>query len=321
MDNGNLLRGAREPKLEVFKGGGQGGRIQEFSWDGKLLWDWKYATTNHLLHHDIEPLPNGNILAIAWEAKSAKEANRAGRRPDLTPQAGLWPDKIIEVEPQRPNGGRVVWEWHMWDHLIQNHDPEKAKYGDPSQHPERIDINGDGEAPKVDPAELARLKALGYVPRSPTTPNSIRSRSAPLGSTKSGLSTTAPRPNKPPVAPVAAGRGAETSFTAGATRKRIREEPRNTRRSAASTTFAGSRRACRAPDISWCLTTTPKAQTGPIRRCSSWSHLRRPTAPTRFRRKDLSVRSSRTGNMKHLTRSPSTAISSRGRGGCPAATP
>jgi hypothetical protein len=163
-DNGNLLRGAREPKIEVFKGGGQGGRIQEFSWDGKLLWDWKYATTNYLLHHDIEPLPNGNILAIAWEARSAKEANRAGRRPDLTPQAGIWPDKIIEIEPQQPDGGRIVWEWHMWDHLIQNHDPEKANHGDPSQHPELIDLNGDGEAPKVDPAELARLKALGYVP-------------------------------------------------------------------------------------------------------------------------------------------------------------
>jgi hypothetical protein len=163
-DNGNLLRGAREPKIEVFKGGGQGGRIQEFSWDGKVVWDWKYATTNYLLHHDIEPLPNGNILAIAWEARSAKEANRAGRRPDLTPQAGIWPDKVIEIEPQRPNGGRIVWEWHMWDHLIQNYDPEKTNHGDPSQHPELIDLNGDGEAPKVDPAELARLKALGYVP-------------------------------------------------------------------------------------------------------------------------------------------------------------
>ena len=164
LDNGNLLRGAREPKIEVFKGGGQGGRIQEFSWDGKILWDWKYATTNHLLHHDIEPLPNGNILAIAWEAKSAKEANRAGRRPDLTPQAGIWPDHIIEIEPRRPNDARIVWEWHMWDHLIQNYDAEKANHGDPSQHPELIDINGDGEPPKVDPAELARLKALGYVP-------------------------------------------------------------------------------------------------------------------------------------------------------------
>ena len=36
LDNGNLLRTAREPDVAVFKGGGQGGRIQEFSWDGEL---------------------------------------------------------------------------------------------------------------------------------------------------------------------------------------------------------------------------------------------------------------------------------------------
>ncbi|HXJ56480.1 MAG TPA: aryl-sulfate sulfotransferase [Verrucomicrobiae bacterium] len=164
QDNGTLLRGAREPNVAVFKGGGQGGRLQEFSWDGKLTWDWKFADEHHLLHHDIEPLPNGNILIIAWEAKSAKEANRAGRRPDLTPQAGLWPDTVLEVEPQRPNDARIVWEWHMWDHLIQAFDPEKAGFGVPTEHPELIDINGDGEVPKIDPAELARLKALGYVP-------------------------------------------------------------------------------------------------------------------------------------------------------------
>jgi hypothetical protein len=164
LDNGHLLRGAREPRIELFQGGGQGGRIQELDWDSKVLWDWKFANTNHLLHHDIEWMPNGHILAIAWEAKSAKEANRAGRRPDLTPQAGIWPDMIIEVEPLPPNDARIVWEWHMWDHLIQNYDREKDNYGVPAEHPELIDINGDGEPSKLDPAELARLKALGYVP-------------------------------------------------------------------------------------------------------------------------------------------------------------
>ncbi len=164
LDNGNLLRGAREPNVKVFKGGGQGGRLQEFSWDGKVLWDWKFADEHHLLHHDIEPLPNGNILVIAWEDKTAKEANRVGRRVDLTPQAGLWPDMVLEIEPRRPDDARIVWEWHVWDHLIQNYDAEKAGYGAPSDHPELIDINGNGEPTKIDAAELARLKALGYVP-------------------------------------------------------------------------------------------------------------------------------------------------------------
>lgn len=164
LDNGNLLRGAQEPDPPVFKGGGQGGRIQEFSWEGELLWDWAYADESHLLHHDIEPLPNGNVLAIAWEGKTATESSQAGRRPDLIPKVGIWPTQIIEVEPQRPNGGKIVWEWHAWDHLIQNFDREKAGYGEPAEHPERIDINGDHQPLNIDAEELARLKAIGYVP-------------------------------------------------------------------------------------------------------------------------------------------------------------
>jgi hypothetical protein len=164
LPNGNLLRGGLEPDPPVFKGGGQGGRIQEFSWEGELLWDWKYANEEHLLHHDIEPLPNGNVLAIAWESKSAQETNQAGRRPDLIPKAGIWPTEVIEIEPQRPNGGRIVWEWHSWDHLVQDVDEEKSGYGIPSEHPELIDINGDHKELKVDAEELARLQAIGYVP-------------------------------------------------------------------------------------------------------------------------------------------------------------
>ena len=164
LSNGNLLRTAREPVVEIFKGGGQGGRIQEFSWDGNLVWEFVYASAEHLLHHDIEPLPNGNILVLAWESKTVKQAQQAGRRPELLPEKGLWPDMILEIEPTRPAGGRVVWEWHMWDHLIQDHDKKAANYGDPASQPWRININGDGKLQEIDPAELERLKALGYVP-------------------------------------------------------------------------------------------------------------------------------------------------------------
>jgi hypothetical protein len=101
---------------------------------------------------------------IAWEVKSAEEAAQAGRRPDLTPEGGLWPDHILEVEPVRPDGANIVWEWHVWDHLIQDFDPETDNYGAPAAHPERIDINGGHEPLKVDTEEIARLRALGYVP-------------------------------------------------------------------------------------------------------------------------------------------------------------
>ena len=90
-ENGNLIRTAREPVVETFKGGGQGGRIQEFTWDGELVWEFVYASENYLLHHDIEVMPNGNILAIAWEKKTVAEARQAGRRPELLPEAGFGP--------------------------------------------------------------------------------------------------------------------------------------------------------------------------------------------------------------------------------------
>ena len=164
LENGNLLRTAREMELKTFSGGGQGGRIQEFTWDGQLVWEFVYNSEDYLLHHDIELMANGNFLAISWEMKTAEEARQAGRRIDLLPEQGLWPDKIIEIEPTRPEGGRIVWEWHAWDHLVQDYDDSNNNYGDPSSQPFRINLNGDGKPQEIDPAELARLKALGYVP-------------------------------------------------------------------------------------------------------------------------------------------------------------
>jgi hypothetical protein len=52
-----------------FQGGGISGGLQEFSWVGKLLWEFHLASDMHHHHHDIEPLSNGNILMIAWETQ------------------------------------------------------------------------------------------------------------------------------------------------------------------------------------------------------------------------------------------------------------
>ena len=164
LDNGNLLRGVREPDVPVFSGGGQAGRLQELTWDGEVVWDFTFATEDHLLHHDVAVLPNGNVLGIAWEQKSPEEANQAGRLAALTPEAGLWPEMLVEFEPRPPNGARIVWEWHMWDHTIQNHNPDASRYGEPEEHPELIHINGDREAPELSAEVLERVHALGFVP-------------------------------------------------------------------------------------------------------------------------------------------------------------
>ncbi len=163
LDNGHLLRTEREPEVAVFSGGGQGGRIRELTWDGEVVWDFLFASEQHLPHHDIEPLPNGNILAIAWERKPAEQSRQAGRRPSTVPEAGLWPDMVIELEPQPPFGARIVWQWHAWDHLIQDVDPSLPNYGKPTEHLGRIDINGDREPAVSDQEKLEQLRALGYV--------------------------------------------------------------------------------------------------------------------------------------------------------------
>ena len=165
LDNGNILRGGREPDVPRFNGGGQGGRIEELSWEGEIVWHYVYATDGHLLHHDLEPMPNGNILAISWEHIDADKARAAGRRVDLLPEHGLWPDKVVELEPIYPDDARVVWEWHAKDHLVQDRDETLENYGDPSDHPHRIDINGAGGTVEVSAEELAQLQTLGYVPQ------------------------------------------------------------------------------------------------------------------------------------------------------------
>ena len=164
LDNGNIVRGGRQPEVDVFNGGGQGGRLQEITWGGEVVWDYLFASEDHLLHHDFDRMPNGNILAIAWERKSAEETRAGGRRVDLIPEHGLWPDMVVELEPLPPDGARIVWEWHMWDHLVQDADASHANHGDPAAHPERIDINGTGAPVEISDEELAQLQALGYVP-------------------------------------------------------------------------------------------------------------------------------------------------------------
>ena len=167
LDNGHVLRGGSDPGTSVFRGGGQGGRFQEFDFDGQLVWDFKF-NENFLPHHDVAVLPNGNVLAIVWESRTADEARRAGRRNGFIHKDGIWPDMLIEIEPQRPNGARIVWEWHMWDHLIQNVDAVLDNYGDLSQHPERIDLNGDTAGVLVPPRNPARdvfhTNAVAYNP-------------------------------------------------------------------------------------------------------------------------------------------------------------
>lgn len=121
LPNGNLLRAASVPEKAV-KIGGAGGMLQEFDWDGNLVWEYAMSSPNEIQHHCFDRLPNGNTLILGWEKKTTDEALKKGRKPGTFPKEvtikgqpvrDFWVDFAREVNKE----GKTVWEWHAWDHI------------------------------------------------------------------------------------------------------------------------------------------------------------------------------------------------------------
>ncbi len=134
LPDSTVLRAQTIPNPPM-PGGGAGGHIQLINWNGNVLWNYYYYATNYQQHHDVHAMPNGNVLLIAWERKTNAEARAMGR---VNITGEMWPDKIVEVNPANDS---IAWEWHAWDHLIQDVDPSKPNYGVVREHPELLDIN------------------------------------------------------------------------------------------------------------------------------------------------------------------------------------
>lgn len=161
LENGNLLRTGKTSSRH-FDTGGVGGIVQEIAPDGTVMWSYTHDGAQGRLHHDIEPLPNGNVLMIAWELVTASEALAAGRDPLLLTSGELWPDTIIEVNPET---NEIVWEWRMWDHLVQDYDTTKANYGVVADHPELIDLNYCGPSTRAGIADWNHSNSIDYSPK------------------------------------------------------------------------------------------------------------------------------------------------------------
>ncbi len=169
MDDGSIFVGQNDPDYPVFGFGGPYGRIQHIDWDGKILWSYELADEKQILHHDFALKPNGNILAIVYDAISYEEAMALGREPHRTPLSGPWMEKIVEIQPEGEHGGKIVWEWNLIDHLIQDSDPDKLNYGDLAMHPERIDFNhGDSVPPALTQDTLDAWRKAGQADRNLT---------------------------------------------------------------------------------------------------------------------------------------------------------
>lgn len=137
-DEGTLLRSVVEPNIGFP---GTTGRLQKVDIDGNITWDWLVSDGTRLMHHDLEPLPNGNVLIMVADLIPAADAIANGRDPALLPSATFMPESILEVQQTGPTTGQIVWEWHVKDHLIQDFDPTKAGFGVVADHPELLDIN------------------------------------------------------------------------------------------------------------------------------------------------------------------------------------
>jgi len=199
LPGGRLLACSRFEENPVFFGGGLGGLIRELDWDGSVLWEFVLSNEHQCQHHDLEPLPNGDVLAIVWEHLTRDEAIALGRDPAASDERGLWPDAVLEIEPARlpgETGGRIVWEWHARDHWVQDLDPTKSNHGSIPDQPGRIDMNADfrdapplTEEQRKKQAELEeQMRALGYAggeekeagdlkPKTATTPDCMHTNS------------------------------------------------------------------------------------------------------------------------------------------------
>lgn len=149
LEDGSLLRTCRIPNAG-FLLGGLGGRIEKWDWNDNLIWSYEFSGTDFTQHHDIEPLANGNILILATEKKKGLEAIAAGRSPSLLANNEVWSEFVIEIEPIGADSGAVVWEWHVWDHLVQDYDSTLSNYGVVADHPELMDLNYVGTSAYAD---------------------------------------------------------------------------------------------------------------------------------------------------------------------------
>ncbi len=144
-EDGRIVMTSRDRTVAndpIWAGGG-GATIEIRDWDNNVEWSYTLNDSLRRLHHDIaliEKEDGFNVLAIAWEKKNLTEVIAVGRDTAVLEQAEMWPDYIFEINPDTDE---IVWEWHAWDHLVQDFDDTKPNFGEIAEHPNRININYD----------------------------------------------------------------------------------------------------------------------------------------------------------------------------------
>ena len=97
------------------------------------MWSNDFFSNTFHPHHDFEVMANGNILILGWEKKTYSEALSVGR---LNVENEIWPLAIYEVALNQDTEFEIIWEWHIWDHLVQDVDSSLSNFGIIKNHPE-----------------------------------------------------------------------------------------------------------------------------------------------------------------------------------------
>lgn len=117
-----------------FSFGGYGGVIKIINPDETIDWEYTLADNTKIAHHDVELLPNGNVLFLVWERMTLSEAQLQG----VDTTVDVFPEALYEINPAN---NQLVWEWHAKDHIIQEQFSGSANFGVVSDNPQLIDIN------------------------------------------------------------------------------------------------------------------------------------------------------------------------------------
>ncbi len=139
--DGTLMRTAKLDPNGLNVGTGGSGRIELLDWDSNVVWTYDLSNENQILHHDAKRLPNGNWLLLTWDRMSKDEAVATGVDPGSVGEKGILFERLIEVKPDYPSGGEIVWEWRLADHILQDRFPEMPNYGIPLENLRRVNVH------------------------------------------------------------------------------------------------------------------------------------------------------------------------------------
>ena len=141
-EEGRLWRAGRANVEGAIGAGGRGGVIEVYDWDGGLIWSYTRCDTSECMHHDFKRLENGNLLILVWDKYESDEAINQGINPESVSPAGVWSEYLeeISIDLNVPDQATAVWQWHAWDHLVQDFDSEKPNFGNVNS-PNKINLN------------------------------------------------------------------------------------------------------------------------------------------------------------------------------------